>query len=82
MMTVLALALAALTAAGLVHAGRIGDPDRTRRCKCEGCRTGLPDDGDPLEDWEQEWIRWIEACYRATAHDPMTRSKNAARRSK
>lgn len=80
-MTVLALALAALTVAGLVHVGRLNDPARTRRCKCEGCRAGRPDDGDPLEDWEWEWIRWIEACYRATAHDPMTR-KSAARRGK
>ena len=73
--------LAALTMAGIVLFGRRDDPDRPRRRHRHV--PGLPDDGwdDPLQDWEWERIRWMEAYYSDTAHDPMT-CKNAARRRK
>ena len=32
-----------------------------RSCRCRACRTGLPDDGPPLTDWERRVLGWIAA---------------------
>lgn len=74
MMIVLALALAALTMAGLVYVGRLNDPEvqrrKSRRCTCQGCRAGAPDDGEPLNCWEWNEMDRIQAFYADTADEP------------